>query len=73
MAKVYIEPRPKGRPEGTAIDDYAVEDRANSVLATRKTQAEAIDWATAQGHSPIMVARVRNTDKGNPDHWREHS
>ena len=73
MAKVYIEPRPKGRPEGTAIEDYAVEDHANSELAVRKTQQDAIDWAKAQGHSPIMVARVRNTDKGNPDHWREHS
>jgi hypothetical protein len=71
MAKVYIEPRPKGRPEGSAIDDYAVEDRADSVLATHKTQREAVDWAKAQGHMPIMVARVRNTDKGRPDHWRE--
>ena len=73
MSKVYIEPRPKGRPEGTAIDDYAVEDGVNSVLATRGTQREAIGWAKAQGHSPIMVARVRNTDKGNPCHWREHT
>jgi hypothetical protein len=69
MANVYIEPRPKGRPEGTAIDDYAVEDHANSVLSTHRTQAEAISWAKARGHSPL-VARVRNTNKGNPDHWR---
>ena len=69
MANVYIEPRPKGRPEGTAIDDYAVEDHTNSVLSTHRTQSEAIEWAKALGHSPL-VARVRNTDKGNPDHWR---
>ena len=71
MVTVYIEPRPKGRPEGSAIEDYAVEDRADKVLATRKTQREAINWARAQGHSPVRVARVRNTDKGKPDHWRE--
>jgi hypothetical protein len=71
MVKVYIEPRPKGRPEGSAIDDYAVEDRADSVLATRKTQGEAIRWAKDHNHAPVMVARVRNTDKGKPDHWRE--
>ena len=27
MANVYIEPRPKGRPEGEPIHDYVVEDR----------------------------------------------
>jgi len=69
MANVYIEPRPKGRPEGSPIEDYAVEDRANSVLSTHRTQADAIAWVKAQGHSPL-VARVRNTNMGNPDHWR---
>jgi hypothetical protein len=73
MVKVYIEPRPEGRPEGTPIDDYAVEDHASSALSIHRTQAEAINWAKAKGHSPIMVARVRNTNKGNPDHWRTHS
>jgi hypothetical protein len=33
MANVYIEPRPKGRPEGDPIDDYVVEDHADHVLA----------------------------------------
>ena len=39
------EPRPKGRPEGDPIDDYVVEDHADHVLATFKTQREAIEWA----------------------------
>lgn len=70
MANVYIEPRPKGRQEGTAIDDYVVEDHADHVLAEFKTQAEAIDWAKKNGHSPL-VARVRHlNDKKTPDHWR---
>lgn len=45
MAKVYVEPRPKGRQEGDPIDDYVVEDHADHVLATHKTQHEAIQWA----------------------------
>ena len=42
MANVYIEARPKGRPDGSPIDDYVVEDHADHVLATFKTQHEAI-------------------------------
>ena len=30
-ANVYIEPRPKGRPRGSPIDDYVVEDGADKV------------------------------------------
>lgn len=70
MANVYVEARPKGRAEGTHIDDYVVEDHADSVLATTRTQAEAIAWAKAGGHHPL-VARVRHlNNKKNPDHWR---
>jgi hypothetical protein len=70
MANVYIEARPKGRPEGERIDDYVVEDHADHVLATFKTQHEAIAWATSKDHSPL-VARVRHlNDKKIPDHWR---
>jgi hypothetical protein len=52
MANVYIEARPKGRAEGSLIEDYLVEDRSNRVLATFKTQREAIDWAIKNGHTP---------------------
>jgi hypothetical protein len=70
MANVYVEPRPKGRPEGSPIEDYVVEDRADHPLATFPTQHEAIQWAKAQGHAPL-VARVRHlNDKNKPDHWR---
>ena len=69
MANVYIEARPKGREE-TKIDHYVVEDHADSVLATFKTQHEAIQWALAHRHAPL-VARVRHlSDKKIPDHWR---
>jgi hypothetical protein len=33
MAIVYVEARPKGRPEGSHIDDYVVEDHADHALA----------------------------------------
>ena len=70
MANVYIEARPKGRPEGSQIEDYVVEDRADHVLTTCDSQREAIDWAHKQGHSPL-VARVRHlNDKDKPDYWR---
>jgi len=69
-ACVYVEARPKGRPEGSAIQAYVVEDHAGEVLGTFKTQKEAIDWAKANGHPPL-VARVRHlNDKKIPDHWR---
>jgi hypothetical protein len=58
MPNVYIEPRPKGRPEGDPIDDYVVEDHDDHVLATFKTQREAVEWAKKNGHTPL-VARIR--------------
>ena len=70
MAKVYVEPRPKGCPHGSHIDDCVVEDHADDVLATFKTQEEAINWARKNGHDP-HVARVRHlNDKKKRDHWR---
>jgi hypothetical protein len=49
MSVVYIEARPKGRQEGSPIEDYVVEDHADSVLGTFKTQHEAIAWARQEG------------------------
>lgn len=36
MANVYVEARAKGRPEGSPIQDYVVEDHTNHVLGTFK-------------------------------------
>jgi hypothetical protein len=70
MANVYVEARPKGRPDHSPIDDYVVEDHADHVLHTARTQLAAITWAMKAGHSPL-VARVRHlNDKNKPDHWR---
>jgi hypothetical protein len=71
MPNVFIEARPKGRTEGSAIDDYVVEDRAGHVLATFQTQLEAIEWAKTQDQKPL-VARIRHrNDRARPDDWRD--
>ena len=70
MVNVYVEARPKGRSEGTRIDDYVVEDQADHILGTFNTQQAGIEWAKRNGHTP-HVARVRHlNDKKTPDHWR---
>jgi hypothetical protein len=43
MPNVYVEARPKGRSEGSPIGDFVVEDHADHVLVTFKTQKEAVD------------------------------
>ena len=71
MADVYVEPEPKGRPEGTPITHYVLgyTHTARVTYVDYKTQADAVAEAKRFGHKPL-VARVRNTNKGNPDHWR---
>lgn len=71
MANVYVEPQPAGRPEGSAITHYVLEyaHGARVTNTAYATQAAAIAEATRLGHQPL-IARVRNTNKGNPDHWR---
>lgn len=70
MPQVFVEARPKGKPEGSPITEYVVEDHADHVLARFATQEEAIKWAKKHGDTP-HVARVRHlNDKDKPDHWR---
>ena len=70
MANVYVEPRPKGRAEGSHIDDFVIEDHADHVLGSFRTQRDAIEWAKICGYLPL-VARVRRlNDKKKPDLWR---
>ncbi len=71
MANVYVEPQPKGRPEGSAITHFVLE-YAHDIRVTStnyQTQSAAVAEAKRLGHQPL-IARVRNTSKGNPDHWR---
>ncbi len=70
MPNVYVEARPKGRAEGSPIEDYVVEEQGDRVMGVFRTQKEAIDWARRMGHHPL-VARVRHMhDKNKPDLWR---
>ena len=60
--------RDKGRTR--TVEKARTDDHAAHVLATFKTQREAIEWAKKNGHMP-HVARVRHlNDKKRPDHWR---
>jgi hypothetical protein len=71
VANVYIEARPKGRPEGAIIIDWVVENHADHQLASFRTKDDAIEWAKSQGHAPF-VARVRHlNDRQNFEHWTE--
>ena len=74
MANVYVEPKPKARSETEAITHYVLEYAGDSRVTNTDypTQKEAIDAAKKAGHHPL-VARVRVTNKGNPDHWRSAS
>ncbi|HBU5820764.1 TPA: hypothetical protein MIH26_27165 [Klebsiella pneumoniae] len=71
MPNVYVEPQPTGRPEGSTITHYTVEYAGGQSIDGKihSTQESAIQAAKKAGHKPL-VARVRNTSKGNPDHWR---
>jgi hypothetical protein len=70
MPNVYVEARPKGRPEGSAIESYVVEDHADHVLATVRTQQEAIGWSRKNGHAPLVARVPHLNDKKKPDQWR---
>ena len=69
MANVYVEPLPKGST--APITGYRLENAGGSSVdgITHNTQQQAIDAAKRLGHHPL-IARVRVTSKGNPDHWR---
>ena len=70
MPDVYVEPRPKARPEGSPITHYVLEfTHGLQIGGDFPTQEAAAAHAKKLGHRPLC-ARVRSTDKGNPDHWR---
>ena len=69
MSNVYVEPQP---PRSSApITGYKAELAGGTSIdgVTHRTQQTAIDSAKRAGHRPL-IARVRVTNKGNPDHWR---
>jgi hypothetical protein len=66
MANVYVEPRPKGRPEGSRIEDYVVEDQADHVLGTFTTQHKGIEWAKHSGHAHSSPASGTSMIRRSP-------
>lgn len=71
MPNVFVEPQPTGRSEGSKITHYTIElkDGVSVDKKDHPTQESAISAAKKLGYNPL-VARVRNTNKGNPDNWR---
>ena len=70
MPNVFVEPVPKGRPEGTIIFHFVLEhsDGSRVTSTTHSMQKGAIDEARRLGHDPL-VALVRNADKANSQDW----
>jgi hypothetical protein len=58
MANVFIEARPKGRPEGVPLPVLLSRITLTTCLRIQ-TQHEAIEWAKKQHHRPLF-ARVRH-------------
>ena len=56
MANVYIEARPKGRPEGSPVEDYVVEDHSNHVPCHLQNAARS-DRLGNKKWSHALVAR----------------
>jgi len=70
MANVFVELRPKGKPEGSPTTDYIVEDHADHPLATFKTQEQP-----SNGLKSMLIRRTSRasdalTTKRSPNHWR---
>jgi hypothetical protein len=59
MGNVYIEPRPEGRHEGTAIEDYVIEDHKDHVLKTFKTRRKPSIGRKQRPSSPRRPREAR--------------
>jgi hypothetical protein len=63
--KIFVEQRPE--------KDYAVRrpnsDRASDVLPTQREAIERARELNPKG--PVLVERVRDTDRGQRDKWRK--
>jgi hypothetical protein len=71
MPNVYIEARPKGRQEGSAVEDFMVEDNADHVLAAFKDAARSDRMGGGRTTIRLSLLAVRHlNDKKVPDHWR---
>ena len=69
MPNVFVEPLPKGDQPATPTSYQLEFSDSDKTHGPYGTQEEAIKAARDLGHKPL-VARVRRTDKGSPDHWR---
>lgn len=52
----------------TGSDLYIVKDRADRFLGLFRTEQDAIKWATAMGHSPLVVRSGLPDARETPEH-----
>jgi hypothetical protein len=70
MPNVYVEARPKGCTEGSAIDDSSWKTTRTTCSRPSKHSRKQSRGLKKNNHSPL-VARVRHlNDKKKADHWR---
>ena len=69
MSNVYVEARPKGRPEGSAIEDYV--GRITQTTCSPPSKHNRRQSTGPEERTRPADARVRHlNDKKKPDHWR---
>jgi hypothetical protein len=79
MPNVYVEARPKGRPEGSSIsiEDFVVEDHADHVLGTFKTKKRSTGPERTAIRPLSRACGISTTRKyptiGAPPDRRQHS
>ncbi|MDR5799644.1 hypothetical protein [Caballeronia sp. LZ001] len=68
MMQIYVEPLPKGR--WGPIDGYTLEYPDGTKITEQVFSSEklAVSEIRLRGYTPLL-AKVRITDKGEPDHW----
>jgi hypothetical protein len=64
MPNVYVEARPKERPNDGPIEDYVVEDRANHVLSHSRTKARPLP-GPARKATGLSSPRSRTSARKN--------
>jgi len=73
MANVYIEPRPKGRPEGSSIDDYVIEDHADRVTCHVQNAARSNRLGKKEQPLHLNDKESRSLARGLGRPGRRHS
>lgn len=67
MASVFVALR-RIEPGSAGLQMYVVKDRSDQFLGLFRTEQDAINWAKAMGHSPLVVRNVLSNEKKSAEH-----